>query len=175
MFSELSSELLPIYLHDHLAAATGGCDLARRAAGANEGSELGEFLTWLAGEAEADRAQLEDVMSALDIGRDPLSRLGMGRDQLKVGAGWLAEKLGRLKLNGRLLDYSPLSRVIELEGLIAGVTAKLGLWQTLAAAAPTEPRIADIDFVRLVERGEEQLAGLRERHGRAAATMVATP
>ena len=165
MFSELSSELLPIYLNDHLAAATGGCDLARRAAGANEGSELGEFLTWLAGEAEADRAQLEDVMSRLDI----------GRDQLKVGAGWLAEKLGRLKLNGRLLDYSPLSRVIELEGLIAGVTAKLGLWQTLAAAAPTEPRIADIDFVRLVERGEEQLAGLRERHGRAAATMVATP
>jgi hypothetical protein len=160
-----SSELLPIYLNDHLAAATGGRDLAKRAAGSNEGSELGEFLTWFAGEAEADRAQLEDVMDRLDV----------SRDQLKLGAGWLAEKLGRLKLNGRLVDYSPLSRVIELEGLIAGVTAKLGLWQTLAAAAPTEPRIAHIDFVHLVERGEEQLAGLRERHGQAAETMLATP
>src|SRR3954465_11991538 len=163
MFSELSSELLPIYLNDHLAAATGGGDLARRAAGANEGSELGEFLTWLAGEAEADRAQLEDVMSRLDI----------GRDQLKVGAGWLAEKLGRLKLNGRLLDYSPLSRVIELEGLIAGVTAKLGLWQTLAAAAATEPRVAEIDFVHLIERAEAQRAALNEHHARAIEAMLA--
>src|SRR3954447_12007959 len=106
MFSELSSELLPIYLNDHLAAATGGCDLAKRAAGSNDGTELGEFLTWFVAEAEADRAQLEDVMGRLDV----------GRDQLELGAVWLAEKLGRLKLNGRLVEYSPLSRVIELEG-----------------------------------------------------------
>jgi len=158
-----SSQLLPIYLNDHLAAGTGGCELARRAAGSNEGTELGDFLADLAAQLQADHAQLEDVMVRLDV----------GRDQLKVGAGWLGEKVGRLKLNGRLFDYSPLSRVIELEGLIAGVTAKLALWRTLAAAAPTEPRVAEIDFVHLIERAEAQRAALNEHHARAVEAMLA--
>jgi hypothetical protein len=158
-----SSELLPIYLNDHLALATAGRDLARRSAGANDGTELGDFLAGLTAEIEADRALVLDVMGRLDV----------GRDSLKVGAAWLGEKLGRLKLNGRLLEYSPLSRVIELEALIAGVQAKLALWRTLAAAAPSEPRIADIDFTQLTARAQEQLAALEERHREAAATMVA--
>jgi hypothetical protein len=164
MFSELNRELLPIYLNDHLAAGTAGCDLARRAAGANQGTELGDFLDWFAGEAEADRTQLEDVMHRLDISRDPL----------KIGAGWLAEKLGRLKLNGRLLEYSPLSRVVEVEALIAGTMARLSLWKALAAAAPEEPRLADIDFVAFVERAGEQLTGLIRHHTGAIDAMLAT-
>jgi hypothetical protein len=163
MFSELSRELLPIYLNDHLAAASAGCDLARRAAGSNKGTDFGEFLSWFAGEAEADRAQLEEVMALLEVGRDPL----------KLGGAWLGEKLGRLKLNGRLLEYSPLSRVIELEALTAGTAARLALWRTLAAAAPSEPRIAGIDFVHLIERAEEHLELLKEHHNGAIETMLA--
>jgi hypothetical protein len=163
MFSELSRELLPIYLNDHLAAARAGCDLAHRAAGSNEGTELGDFLEQFAAEADAHRAQLDDVLARLEI----------GRDQLKIGAGWLGEKLGRLKLNGRLLEYSPLSRVIELEGLLAGATARRCLWLTLAAAAPTEPRIADVDFVDLVKRTDEQLEGLERHHAGAVEAMLA--
>ena len=157
-----SSELLPIYLNDHLAAATAGVDLAKRSAGANQGTEFAEFLHGFAGEVEADRNQLEDIMGRLDI----------SRDQLKVRAGWLAEKLGRLKLNGRLLEYSPLSRVIEVEGLIAGTHARQSLWRTLAALAPDEPRVAEVDFVQLVQRTEEQLDGLKEQHERAVGAML---
>ena len=163
MFSELSRELLPIYLNDHLAAAPAGVDLAKRAAAQNAGSEFGEFLGELAPQVAEDRAQLEDVMA----------RLGVSRDQLKVGAGWLAEKLGRMKLNGRLLEYSPLSRVIEFEGLTAGVNAKLMLWRTLAELVPDEPRIADIDFGALAERAGRQLAGLRDHHAAAIGAMLA--
>jgi hypothetical protein len=163
MFSELSRELLPIYLNDHLAAATAGCDLAKRSAGSNEGTELGDFLTWFAAEAEADRAQLEEVMDLLEVRRDPI----------KMGGAWLGEKLGRLKLNGRLLEYSPLSRVIELEALVAGVTAKLGMWRTLAAAAATEPRLVEVDFVQLTQRAAGQLEGLKDHHGSAIETMLA--
>ena len=36
----LSTDLLTIYLNDHLAGATAGVELARRAAGENKGSEL---------------------------------------------------------------------------------------------------------------------------------------
>ncbi len=159
-----SSELLPIYLNDHLAGATMGRELAWRAAGANRGSELGDFLSELASQIEADRALLKDVMARLDV----------SEDTLKVSAGWLAEKLGRLKLNGRLTEYSPLSRVVELESLAMGVRGKLCLWRTLAAAAPDEPRIADIDFVHLIERADAQLAGIDAHQTRAAEVMLAS-
>ena len=43
-------------------------------------------------------------------------------DRLKVAGAWAGEKAGRLKLNGHLTGYSPQSRVIELEGLVVGVT-----------------------------------------------------
>jgi hypothetical protein len=158
-----SSELLPIYLNDHLAAATAGRELAWRAAGENRGSEFGDFLTDLASEIDEDRAQLKDVMGRLDV----------SEDTLKVGAGWLAEKLGRLKLNGRLTEYSPLSRVVELEGLATGVRGKLSLWRLLALAAPEEPRIADVDYAHLIERAEAQLAGIDAHHARAAEVMLA--
>jgi hypothetical protein len=158
-----SSKLVPIYLNDHLAGSTAGHDLTARSAKSNEGTELGAFLSDLVGQIEADKAMLEDVMA----------RLHVKHDQVKLTAGWLAEKAGRLKLNGRLLEYSPLSRVIELEGLITGVNGKLALWRALAQAAPGEPRIADIDFVQLIARAEEQLAGLWEHHARAVELMLA--
>jgi hypothetical protein len=159
----LSRDLLPIYLNDHLTGATIGRDLARRAAGSNAGTELGEFLEDLTAQIEADRAQLEEVMARLEV----------GVDQIKVRAAWVSEKLGRLKLNGRLLEYSPLSRVLELEGLSIAINGKLSLWRTLALVAPREPRIADIDFVQLVDRAEQQLAGVEAHHGPAVEAMLA--
>jgi hypothetical protein len=158
-----SSQLLPIYLNDHLAGATGGVELARRAAGANQGTELGDFLTDFAAEAQAHRVQLEDVMA----------RLQVGRDQLKVGAGWLAEKVGRLKLNGRLLEYSPLSRVLELEGLIIASQGRESLWRALALTAADEPRLAGIEFGDLLEQTIEQLETLKQHHAAAVETMLA--
>jgi len=35
-----------------------------------------------------------------------MRRLGVGRDQVKIALSWSAEKVGRLKPNGRLLSYS---------------------------------------------------------------------
>jgi hypothetical protein len=158
-----SSELLPIYLNDHLAGATLGCELARRAAAANKGTELGDFLDHLAARAEAHRAKLEDVMARLEV----------RRDQVKVGIGWLAEKFGRLKLNGRLFEYSPLSRVIELESLTMAAQGRESLWRALAILEPDEPRIADIDFVALLDETEHHIGALKEHHAGALETMLA--
>jgi hypothetical protein len=157
-----SSELVPIYLNDHLAGSTAGRELAWRAAGENRGTEFGDFLTNLASEIDEDRAQLKDVMARLEV----------PEDKLKVGAGWVTEKLGRLKLNGRLTEYSPLSRVLELEGLISAVNGKRALWKVLAISAPSEPRIADIDFTLLIARAEEQVRGLDSAHARASEIML---
>ena len=46
-------------------------------------------------------------------------------DHIKVFGGWALEKLSRLKPNGALIAYSPLDRVVELEGLTVGITGKI--------------------------------------------------
>src|SRR4051794_41215440 len=115
----VDTRLIAIYLNDHLAGATGGLELARRALGANRGSDFEAPLERLATEIAEDRAALADVMT----------RLGVARDPLKVWAGWAAEKWGRLKLNGRISGYSPLSRVLELEVLALGVEGKRTMWR----------------------------------------------
>ena len=103
----VDSKRLRIFMQDHLAAATAGLELARRTRGANEGTEFGEPLARVADEIEADRGELEAM----------LTDLGFGPDRPKNIGAWAGEKVGRLKLNGQLTGYSPLSRVLELEGL----------------------------------------------------------
>ena len=63
------SDLLAIYLNDHLAGSTVGVELARRARGSNDGTELGEFLATLAAEIEEDRDTLGEVMGSVGAGR----------------------------------------------------------------------------------------------------------
>jgi hypothetical protein len=154
--------LLEIYLNDHLAAATGGRDLARRAAASNRGSDYGPFLQRLAEEIAEDRESLVAIMRALEVKIDPL----------KVLAGWGAEKVGRLKLNGRLLGYSPLSRLVELETLAAGVYAKLALWRSLQQLEPEGLAAAGGVLAELVARAERQLEELELHRRRATAEAL---
>jgi len=145
------SNLLAIYLNDHLAGSTVGVELVRRARGSNEGTELGEFLAAFAAEIEGDRETLEEIMEAV----------GAGRDRLKVAGAWAGEKAGRLKLNGSLRSYSPLSRVVELEGLRLGVEGKTCLWRMLRELA--DPRLSGFDFDALIARAERQRDDLEQR------------
>lgn len=151
--------LLAIYLNDHLAGSTVGVELARRARGANEGSELGQLLDRLVREIEEDRDTLGAVMDAV----------GAGRDSLKKAAAWIGEKGGRMKLNGQLIGYSPLSRLVELEGLSLGIEGKSRLWAMLRELA--DPRLSSFDFEALSQRAERQRSELepfRRDAGRAA-------
>ncbi len=150
--------LLEIYLNDHLAAATGARDLAKRAAASNRGSEYGPFLERLAGEITEDRESLVSIMRALDVKVDPI----------KVLVGWGAEKVGRLKLNGRLLGYSPLSRLVELETLSLGVHGKLALWRSLQQLEPTLLPPGYGLLPELMDRARRQLEELEVHRQRAS-------
>ena len=154
----MNRKALRIYLQDHLAGSTGGVELARRARGANQGSAYGDEFAKLADEIEADRRSLESIMDDL----------GFGADRPKNAVFWIAEKAGRLKLNGQLTGYSPLSRMVEIEGLIAGVNGKRSLWLSLLEVAETEPKLDSDRLRRLVERAEQQLATLQELRSRGA-------
>jgi hypothetical protein len=149
--------MLRTYLQDHHAGATAGVELARRAVGSNEDSEYGPELARIADEIAEDREALERVMDGL----------GVKPHRIKDAGGWAAEKLGRLKPNNRLLGYSPLSRVIELEGLLIGVTGKLALWEALSDSIG--PSLDGVDFVELRTRAEDQRSRLEQLRRQAAA------
>lgn len=154
----LTRPRLNTYLNDHLAGATFGVELTRRARANNRGTELGDFLEWLLAEIVADKKTLETLMM----------RLGVERSPVKPAGAWALEKIGRLKLNGQFRGYSPLSRLLELEGLQAGVTGKRSLWEVLAIAFPDDERLEGIDFSALVERADRQLSGIADRRRTAA-------
>jgi hypothetical protein len=154
---------LRIYLQDHYAGSTFGLELARRIRRENRGTRFDGFLTTLVEEIAEDRATLSAIMNRLDV----------GVDQLKVSAAWAIEKGGRLKLNGQLTGYSPLSRVLEFEGLLGGVEGKLGLWRTLRMRAATDSRLDAEALDRLIGRAERQIEGLREHQGLAAEAAFA--
>ena len=154
-------ELLAIYLNDHLAGATVGVELARRLRGGNKDDpEFGPALAELCAEIEADRETLKAVMD----------RLGVGQSKLKPLAAVLGERLGRLKLNGRLWGYSPLSRLDELELLQIGVVGKRRLWRALEHTHAGE--LPGFDLGALAERATEQLRRLEALHLKAAALAL---
>lgn len=155
----MSKKLLSIYLNDHLAGATAGTELARRVAGANEGTPLGDLLEQLATEIAEDREALQRAMS----------KLGVRRDHLKIAGGWVAEKVGRLKLNGQITGYSPLSRLVELEGLHLGITGKLELWRMLKRTNETR---AGVDLDELIKRAESQRRRLAPHRQGAAEEAI---
>ena len=94
--------------------------------------------------------------------------LGIRKDPVRRAVGWAAEKAGRLKPNGQLRGYSPLSLLVELEGLALGVTGKLALWKALRLLVDEEPRLREHPLERLVERAESQQRQIEERRLAAA-------
>jgi hypothetical protein len=156
-----AGDLIAIYLNDHLAGATFGVELARRTRANNNGTPLGDYLEGLASEIESDRETLERLMA----------ELGIQRDRLKVPGAWALEKFGRLKLNGQLTGYSPLSRLVELEFLYLGITGKRGMWRALERALGHD--VPGFDFQELARRAERQAAEVEEH--RLAATQTLSP
>lgn len=149
-------KLLGIYLNDHWAGSTAGRELAKRAAGSNTDNEFGAFLTGLLAEIEEDRDTLREVMAAL----------GLRQDRAKAFAARAAERAGRLKLNGSLTGYSPLSRLVEIEGLALGIEGKRSLWRTLGELG--DPALAGFDFEALEARAAAQREGLEAQRLEAA-------
>jgi len=154
-------KLLAIYLNDHLAGATAGVELARRLRASNEGdASFGPELAEICAEIEADRETLVAIMDRLEV----------SPSRLKPLAAILIERLGRLKLNGRLWGYSPLSRLDELEILQLGVAGKRRLWRALEHTRAGD--LQDFELGALAERATGQLRRLEALHLKAAALAL---
>ena len=159
---------LRIYMSDQLALGVAWREVAKRAAGENEGTSLGEALRRVASGISEDVETFEAIME----------RLGFGRDRVKPALATAAERLGRLKLNGRLRGYSPLSRFAELDFLAMGIEGKKILWANLRDFGDLRKRLPDVDFDELIRRAHAQrdeLEPFRARAGREALGATAAP
>ena len=136
--------LLAIYLRDHHAAAIAETEVAKRSANSNQGTAFAGLLEELQREALEDLRSLDEIMQ----------RLGIQSAKGKDGAAWVAEKLGRLKLNGSVTAYSPLSRVVELEGISIAVESKKAMWRSLQQLE--DDRLQRSELERLEARAADQ-------------------
>ena len=146
----MADRFLGIYMNDQLALGIGWRELARRAQRSNDGTELGGAL------ARVADGIAEDVETFATIMR----RLGISKNPVKTTGAIAGERLGRLKLNGRLRGYSPLSRFVELDFLVMGIDRKTQLWSNLRDLAGVGSRLPDVDFDELIARAERQRAEL---------------
>jgi hypothetical protein len=146
---------LKIYLQDHRAGAEGGSRLARRCREHALDAVMAQELSALAEEIDADRLELAAIMDGV----------GVGPSAVKNAVSVVAERIGRLKLNGRLVRPSPLRLVMELEALIGAVSVKRELWAALMVLAP-EPGPSPQRLAALRSRAEDQRGRLQALHER---------
>lgn len=141
--------LLQIYLEDHMAGATAVSQRAARLAEAEAGSKDAAVLAAFAADVAADRETLLRLAEGM----------GMTPNRLKSSVASVAEKVGALKLNGRILERSPLTTLVELEAMQMAVRGKRALWDTLQVAAPSATGLET-----LIRRANDQLEVLSTLH-----------
>ena len=142
----------------------GELELVRRCQHSTRSNPLGEFL---------ERMHV-DVKAQRSVVKDATHRIG-GRGSLVKGSGaWLAEKLGRFKLNGTVFTYSSLSRVLELDTMAAATVERLAVWDNLDAIAASDERLAGLsfDFCRQHSRAHHDELNTRRRQAAVGALKV---
>ncbi len=156
-----ADRLLRIYLQDHHATSSAGVRRARRLADAEAGGSDGAALDRLATEIAAEREVQARVMRAL----------GVRPQRAKEAVAKVAERVGLLKRNGRLVRRSPLTSLVELEAMTIAARGKLAGWEALRAALHSD-HVGGIDLEQLIAQSEEHVASFGELHRRRAAEVL---
>lgn len=157
-------ELLQLYLSDHLTGSAAGLSRIRQMAENYAGSPMAETLRQIAHEIDDEKDRLERLIETL--GLRPLRH--------RQALAWTAEKLGRLKLNGRVLTTSPMTPLLELELMRSAVIGKLGLWETLTeigAELGEDPE----EFRGRADRTRSQADRLDDLHARVRGDALRAP
>ena len=143
----MSDTRLRVFLNDHLSGLTGAVELAKRTRSNNDDEDaLYDVLDALVDDFEDDRDLVEELLDEID---EP-------QDGFKKTLAVLGERFGRLKPNDGGTGYSPLSRVVELEGLLFMLEGSRVLWSSLDIIAEDDDRLDDYDFAARRQRAERR-------------------
>ena len=149
----IDKKLFGLYLSDHLAGATAGQGRIERMARDFTDTPFRSELESLATQIREEREYLNGLVGDL----------GLPRRTPRKAAAWVAERAGRLKLNGRVVRRSPLTLVLESEVMRSAVMGKLGLWQTLQDLSG-DLGLDGSRFDRLATTARDQIATLDRVH-----------
>ncbi|MGQ0715771.1 MAG: hypothetical protein ACT4NP_00415 [Pseudonocardiales bacterium] len=155
---------LETYLNDHLAGANTGTELANKISSEYEKTTFGPFLAELAREIEQDKATLEGLMQ----------RLGIALSPSKQVAGWITEKITRLKMSETMTGGEDLKCLLEFETLSLGIEGKLSMWRSLIEVSDSHAELAAIDLASLAKRAETQRSSLEGYRLQAAKGALTT-
>lgn len=142
----MNPDALRTYLNDHLAGATLGCDHARQLEEMTADSAFGPAMSRLAGEIEADRDTLVDLMD----------RLGASQNPVKQAGAWVAEKVGRVKTSGLTSADADLGLFLALEMMSLGIEGKRSLWLAMSEVKSDHPELEQTDLDGLIARATAQ-------------------
>jgi hypothetical protein len=154
---------LQTYLHDHLAGAEAGLQLATRLVERHAGTSVGAALAPVRDGIAEDREALRAIVAAV----------GHPSHTWKEAAGWLAERLARLKLEAGTDAADPFALFEALEALALGILGKRSLWQALLASGLGLP--AGLDLAELIARADRQHAVVEGERRTAALRAFAVP
>ena len=152
----IDEKLFGLYLSDHLTGATAGLARIKRMAKAFADTPVSADLERVSAELSREREFLLGLLHDLGVRQRPH----------RQAAAWLAERAGRLKLNGRIVRRSPMTMVLESELMRAAVLGKLGGWQTLEELAP-DLGLEPGTFVKLGDEARSQIEALSRVHEHA--------
>jgi len=155
---------LETYLNDHLAGSAAGSELASKVSSEYADTPFGPFLAALAREIEQDKVTLEGLME----------RLGIQQSPLKQAAGWIVEKISRLKLSETMTGDPNLKCLLELETLSLGIEGKLSMWRALLEVSDSYAELAAIDLANLAKRAENQRSTLEDHRLHTARKALTT-
>lgn len=152
---------LVVLLRNHQAGGRAALDLFDRAIAGQRARPYADGLRTLRDECREDLDFNESVMRRLRVQASPVQVLGTR----------LTERVGRLKPNGRVVGRSPISDVVELEGLIAAVHVKVAGWQAAQAGefltAEESARLEELEA-----RAHTQAERLSAMHAEVAADVL---
>lgn len=150
---DIDTDLLGLYISDHLTGATAGAERIARMATDFTETPVFAALSELADQIRKEHAFIQRLLEQLGLNRRPAAE----------AIAWAGERFGRLKGNGTVLRRSPMTMVLETELMRSAVIGKLGLWQTLADNAEGIGLEAS-QFVELAHNARHQLSVLDAVH-----------
>jgi hypothetical protein len=156
------NDSLGTYLHDHLAGAAYAIDLVEFMRDQHRGDDLGRFAAEILVVIKQDRDTLRGIAECV----------GASGNTLKEAASRVGEKVSRFKLGHDA--GSGLATFEGLESLAIGILGKRALWRALAAIAPSDRRLAGVDFDALAARAQKQHDQVDQRRLMVARTALQT-
>lgn len=152
-------DLLSLYMNDHVSGATAGVGRLSHMAEQYRQTPHGENLSRIARELREERAFYLEL----------IRRRELPQRSYRQALAWVAERVGRLKLNRRLLSTSPMTPVLESELMQGAIVGKINGWRTLAEYHDALGVGKEV-FERFIAQADRQIADLESMHAWARAT-----